>query len=471
MNDKYENENDSECSYPSDNMSLPSSSSSSEEEEEDNISKNIYFQPSQPMENRAVELYRSNLEELKTKSCTGMKLSSSASSFTTTDASSKCKSETISMFNIFLKWFYRLKEQNEKLEQFNSRKLLEEYFTEGKIIEKSKEILTAIVYKTIAISQHFQCMHVSLRHVIIAIDSIQHYEKSYLSKPNLNGLPKILKCGHTIDELGRENILGWLQKDALHPNANLPSDYSLQFIRNDDHFEEMISKDEGNRIFENWIEADEEIHKYRIRKLFSDISTKANGMKNLSNSSCSSSNNNSNNSNNSRKCEEELLVNDNYEGILINEKFDCVNLELFRNLIQSNTDVKFIPKYSDNAIYLVRRWYDMSMMDLLENYFKKILSSSLSTILCNEEEEDEVEKVNKNPTTDNTKTPLQDKAQSSSKLQKTPATLENEKLNMKQQKKYANRSINLTGNVHYNDDNDKSADYRSHNRNKRVKFS
>ena len=67
MNNKYENENDSECSYPSDNMSLPSSSSSSEEEEEDNISKNIYFQPSQPMENRAVELYRSNLEELKTK--------------------------------------------------------------------------------------------------------------------------------------------------------------------------------------------------------------------------------------------------------------------------------------------------------------------------------------------------------------------------------------------------------------------
>ena len=66
MNNKYENENDSECSYPSDNMSLPSSSSSSEEEEEDNISKNIYFQPSQPMENRAVELYRSNLEELKT---------------------------------------------------------------------------------------------------------------------------------------------------------------------------------------------------------------------------------------------------------------------------------------------------------------------------------------------------------------------------------------------------------------------
>ena len=90
MNNKYENENDSECSYPSDNMSLPSSSSSSEEEEEDNISKNIYFQPSQPMENRAVELYRSNLEELKTKSCTGMKLSS-ASSFTTTDANSNVR--------------------------------------------------------------------------------------------------------------------------------------------------------------------------------------------------------------------------------------------------------------------------------------------------------------------------------------------------------------------------------------------
>ena len=56
MNNKYENEKyDSECSYPSDNMSLPSSSSSSEEEEEENKNKNIYFQPSQPMENRAVE--------------------------------------------------------------------------------------------------------------------------------------------------------------------------------------------------------------------------------------------------------------------------------------------------------------------------------------------------------------------------------------------------------------------------------
>ena len=115
----------------------------------------------------------------------------------------------------------------------------------------------------------------------------------------------------------------------MHPNANLPSDYSLQFIRNDDHFEELISKDEGNRIFENWIEADEEIHKYRIHKLVSDISTKANGIKNVSNSSCSSSNNNSS----SRKCVKELLVNDNYEGILINEKFNCVNLELFRDLI------------------------------------------------------------------------------------------------------------------------------------------
>ena len=99
----------------------------------------------------------------------------------------------------------------------------------------------------------------------MAIKSIQAYESDEIVEPSFAGLPQVLKCNYTVDELGRENILNWLEDTASGVDASLPTNYALQFVESG-CWEEITSDEQGMRIFEAWLEADEEIHKYRLQQ-------------------------------------------------------------------------------------------------------------------------------------------------------------------------------------------------------------
>jgi hypothetical protein len=391
------------------NSYCPGANSEDEDKDEDGC---YLWTPPNMLKSRASKLYEFNLQELK--SCLPSK-DIAKSQANSTSASISNVAGVIPTFNFFLTWFTRLKEKNAYLEQFNTKTILEEYFKDRKFIESSNEILTSMIHKTNIISQYFQCTCVSIRHVIAAINTIQTYEEDYLLKPSLRGLPQILKCNYTIDELGRENILGWItDKNALHPKATIPTNYSLEFINNNG-FEEIKNDEEGQRTFESWLEVDAAIHNYRMRQFY------LKGKLGFSDGSDA----------------HVPCKNDRYEGELIHEEFDCIDLLDFKALVErvASRTLNYVPRYSNNALYLFRRWYDTSMMNLIHKYFK---STSLSSniIMKNEEKKSSNFQLNsniiKNNDNDNThETPI---VKNKLKSRKTPSTLE--KINKKKRKQY-----------------------------------
>ena len=162
----------------------------------------------------------------------------------------------------------------------------------------------------------------------------------------------MLKCNYTVDELGRENILNWLEDTASGVDASLPTNYALQFVESG-CWEEITSDEQGMRIFEAWLEADEEIHKYRLQQKLQGANQT--GTRDTS-----------------------LFENGICNARLFEEDFDCIDLKSFEQLVfDIFKTMRFSISCSNNALYLLRRWHDLSMIRWIANFSKSYLPSKV----------------------------------------------------------------------------------------------